>query len=52
MGIVDDDDYEVDELFLLRLSQPQGTDKCEARIGAVNTTTITITNPEDGECNR
>ena len=49
MGIVDDEQYEEDEVFLLKLAQPQGTDKCEARIGRVNTTTVTITNPEDGE---
>ena len=36
-------------MFFLKLAQPLGTDKCEARVGAVNTTNITITNPEDGE---
>ena len=49
VGIVDDNIYEDDEMFMLKLARPLGTDQCEARIGTLNSTNITITNSEDGQ---
>ena len=49
VGIVDDNIYENDEMFMLKLARPLGTDQCEARVGATNSTNITITNSEDGQ---
>ena len=51
MGIVDDPDFEVEESFLLKLAHPKGTEACEARVGDLHTTTITITNYDDGKEN-
>ena len=49
VGIVDDNIYEDDEMFMLKIARPLGTDQCEARIGTLNSTNITITNSEDGQ---
>ena len=49
VGIVDDSVYEPDEVFYLRLADPQGSDGITARVGSLDKTAITITNKEDGE---
>ena len=46
--VIDDDKYENEEIFYLKLDQAQGSSDCEARIGDINSTQITITNTEDG----
>lgn len=48
VGIVDDDVFEDDETFFLKLTRPLGTDTIGARIGDVNSTEITVTNLDDG----
>ncbi|KAL3876627.1 hypothetical protein ACJMK2_034445 [Sinanodonta woodiana] len=45
--IINDGIYEPEEKFRLELAQPQGTSKCDAWLGAINKTTIIITNKDD-----
>ncbi|XP_041363241.1 extracellular matrix organizing protein FRAS1-like isoform X2 [Gigantopelta aegis] len=45
--IVDDVQFEPEETFLVRLTQPKGTDECEAELGHMDKTTVTITNHDD-----
>ena len=50
MGIVDDQTYESDEHFVVRLGDPIGSDYCHAQVGKNDSTTITILDTQDGEC--
>lgn len=50
VGIVDDDVYEDDEIFQLKLTRPLGTEKLGANIGDIDSTKITVTNMDDGKC--
>ncbi|XP_070544831.1 extracellular matrix organizing protein FRAS1-like [Ptychodera flava] len=43
----EDDVYEGDEQFLVRLGSPQGNEHCDAKIGTPDEAKITITNHED-----
>ncbi|KAL5018413.1 hypothetical protein ScPMuIL_004135 [Solemya velum] len=47
VGIVNDGDFEPEEVFLLKIGQPRGSEKCEAKLGALDTVFITITNQDD-----
>ena len=49
VGIVNDEVYEQDEAFLLKLASPRGTEHCDASLGQRDTTTVVITNKGDGE---
>ena len=50
--IVDDEDLEPEETFLLKLSAPMGADICAANIGLMNTVKIYLTNHDDGKLNK
>ncbi|XP_069123568.1 extracellular matrix organizing protein FRAS1-like [Argopecten irradians] len=47
VGIVDDADYEPTENFRLHLAEALGTESCEARVGDMVRTVVTVTNQED-----
>ena len=49
VGIVEDNTYEVDEIFHVKLGDPQGNEVCPARVGKNKTATVTIVDKEDGE---
>ena len=48
VGIVEDNTYEVDEIFHVKLGDPVGNDVCPARLGKNTTATVTIVDKEDG----
>ncbi|XP_033757797.1 extracellular matrix protein FRAS1-like [Pecten maximus] len=47
VGIVDDANYEPTENFHLHLAEAMGTESCEAGIGRIDKTEVTLTNQED-----
>ncbi|XP_035826399.1 extracellular matrix protein FRAS1 [Aplysia californica] len=47
VNIVDDEDFEPDEVFLLKLGLPEGSQKDQVMLGAIDTATVTITNHDD-----
>ncbi|XP_033644314.1 extracellular matrix protein FRAS1-like [Asterias rubens] len=47
VGIVDDQTYESDEHFVVRLGDPIGSDYCHAQVGKNDSTTITILDTQD-----
>ena len=49
MAIRTDGVYEGDETFHVELTRPLGSDKYLALLGEVTSTTVTITNMNDGE---
>ena len=49
VSIVEDNTYEVDEIFHVKLGDPQGNEVCPARVGKNKTATVTIVDKEDGE---
>ncbi len=49
--IVDDEDLEPEETFLLKLAEPMSADVCAANIGPMDTVKIYLTNHDDGKLN-
>ncbi|KAL4240400.1 Extracellular matrix protein fras1 [Mactra antiquata] len=47
VSIIDDDDYEDNETFNLKLARPLGNDEIGARLGDMDSTEITITSKDD-----
>ncbi|GFO33130.1 extracellular matrix protein fras1-like [Plakobranchus ocellatus] len=47
VNIVDDEEFEADEEFLLRLISPVGPGQVGARLGEIDAASVTVTNDED-----